>query len=219
MKKIWLLSSRMSCILRETDTGINYFNVLDVQWTCERWSVGLQVAGVTPWENLWRRCLDLKGWIEVSLWQDRAWKTVWQMLCYMRLKRDGVCREQLESHRGWSNGLRLYNGFGIESFLGASNMVRFLLLPIHQVRRRCFQRGQALPFLPILSHSLYKRATGKGVPECSAVQEEELKGTPGKLSGEQSMKPVLLIWSFSKTFCVQSFSGKYQHRMMPHALR
>ena len=84
--------------------------------------MGLQVAGVAlpEWideDDAW----VLKDGLEFSCsrsGQDHSWKTAWQMLCYMTFKRDGVCREQLESNCALSNGHSLCNRFGDREFHG-----------------------------------------------------------------------------------------------------
>lgn len=54
--------------------GNRYGNQLfqHVRRTMEVWMLVCRTAGSrsnSPWDNLWRWCLELKGWIEVSLWQ------------------------------------------------------------------------------------------------------------------------------------------------------
>lgn len=42
--------------------------------------------------------------------QDHSWNMAWQMPGYIRLKRDGVFREQTESNCGWNIRRRFYSG-------------------------------------------------------------------------------------------------------------
>lgn len=86
------------------------------------------------------------------------------MLCYIRLKRDGVCREQLESNCGWSNGLRLCNGVGGGEHPGSVKIGQILASSNTPSQEEMFPKR---PSTAILACSPGRGSQGPGVQVCS----------------------------------------------------
>lgn len=137
--------------------------------------------------------------------QDHSWKTTWQMPCYIRLKRESVCRKQLGSNYGGSNGRRLDRVLGIESFLGGSNLVKFLPLPVHQVGRKCFWKKFKSCCSCLFPHTLLqesKRGGSQGLRDSTLQGEAKMNIREALRWAEHKAKLILFHWSFSKTLLV-----------------